>query len=108
VLPARVTSGTARLYSRTGCVHSAFTTQVAGRSIRSVTFRLDGKTLGVVSRRGANGRYSMRIQTRALRVGAHRLTATVKFTTGSATRTKRLRSAFQVCAAQIVAPQFTG
>jgi hypothetical protein len=109
VLPARVRSGSARLFSKAGCVRSSsFRAQVAGRSIASVTFRLDGKLVQVLDRQKSGARYTVRISARGLSVGAHRVSATVKFLSESKTKSKSLVSTFQICAKQIVAPQFTG
>jgi hypothetical protein len=43
-----------------------------------------------------------------MRIGVHRLVATVTFQRGTGTKTKKFRVSFQRCARKVAAPQFTG
>jgi hypothetical protein len=104
----KITPGTARLLGRTGCVARAFQARVRGSKIARVVFVLDGKRLKSVSKPNSAGSYAVRVNPRSLRLGVHRLVATVTFQKGSGTKAKRLRLSFQRCARALQEPRFTG
>lgn len=106
----RAAAGTARLASLgSGCRRRPFTARVSGRSMRQVSFSVDGHRLRGVRRRGIH--FSVRIQPRRLRAGRHRLAARVAFATASGTPPRTLHRRFAVCARPSVRrtqPRFTG
>jgi hypothetical protein len=108
VLGERVAAGTARLIAATGCASRTFTAGVRGTQIKRVVFKLDGKRIGTVTKRNAKGLYALRINPSKYRIGVHRLAVTVTFNSSSRTATRTLRSSFQRCARQLLAPRFTG
>jgi hypothetical protein len=108
VLGERVSAGSARLIAATGCQSRRFTAGVRGTQIARVVFKLDGKRIATVTKRNSKGIYALRINPSKYRVGVHRLVVTVKFNASSRTATRTLRSSFQRCARQLVAPRFTG
>jgi hypothetical protein len=79
---------------------------VAGRRIRQVSFFLDGHSLGTVKAKPGRRVFRMRIDPRDQDMSAHRITARVRFTAASGTRTRTLRLTFVRC--QLVQPRFTG
>jgi hypothetical protein len=89
-----------------GCVSLPFTVRVAGRRIRQVSFFLDGRSLGTVKAKPGRRVFRMRIDPRDQDMSAHRVTARVRFTAASGTRTRTLRLTFVRC--QLVQPRFTG
>lgn len=102
VLGERITPGTARLLgARTGCASKAFTVRIRGLKIASVRMTLDGKRIKVRNN-------AVRINPAKLRIGVHRLVATVRFQKASRTKTKTFRVTFQRCARRAIAPKFTG
>jgi hypothetical protein len=108
VLGDKVVAGTARLLGPTGCQSRAFNARVRGTKIASVRFVLDGKTLKRVSKPNRAGLFAVRINPSKLRIGVHRLVATVTFQRGSATRPRTMRLSFQRCARALQSPRFTG
>lgn len=118
VLPTRVVSPAARLRAATGCPPSSFFARVSGRAIASVTFSLDGRRLGRVTRADANGLWKQRIRTRNLSKGKHRIVARVVFTGTTAARvsarqagrpvSRTLSVTFVKCARAAQRPTFTG
>jgi hypothetical protein len=108
VLGERITPGRARLLGPTGCTARAFHARIRGVKVARVVFRLDGRRIKTLTRKNFRGTYAVRIDPRHLRVGVHRLVATVTFQRGSATRAKTFRLAFQRCPRALRAPQFTG
>ena len=108
VLGERIAAPTARLLATTGCAAKTFTAGVRGTQIARVVFRLDGKKIAVVTKRGKNGLYGLRINPARLRVGVHRLVVTAVFNAGSGARTKTLRASFQRCGSRLISPRFTG
>jgi hypothetical protein len=54
------------------------------------------------------GSFSFRVNPAELRVGVHRLVATVVFNAATRTQSKTLRASFQRCANRLIAPRFTG
>jgi hypothetical protein len=102
VLGERITPGTARLVGgATGCASKAFSVRVRGTKIASVRMTLDGKRLKL-------SRNAARIDPSKLRIGIHRIVATVRFQRGTGTKTRTLRLSFQRCGRAVVAPRFTG
>jgi hypothetical protein len=73
-----------------------------------VVFKLDGHRIKTLTRKNFRGTYAVRIDPRHLRLGVHRLVATVTFQRGSATKAKTYRLAFQRCPRALRAPRFTG
>jgi hypothetical protein len=90
--------GTAAIIGRTGCQRAPFRVQVRGTAIRTVTFQRDGKRVATLTRPNRGTRYSLLVTPSALRVGTHRVTATVRFTLASGTRAKTMRIVFRRCA----------
>ena len=101
----RVAAARARLLAPTGCQSKAFRASVRGAGIARVVFKLDGKRLKTL-RRGTL--FQVRVNPAQLRVGVHRLVATVRFNRSTRTRSRTLRSSFQRCSKQLLAPRFTG
>ena len=111
-LPRRISRGSARLrIARRSCRRRSLRGFVTGRRIRRVTYYLNGRRRRTVSRRDRRGRFTIRLRLRRPRAGRHRLTARVTFTATSATRARKLRARFRVCArraARRTAPRFAG
>ncbi len=107
VLPETVLSGRARLLGPSGCVRGSFTVRVRGRSIASVRYAVNGKRVKTVRRPNANGAFAVRINSVKYGVGAHKLTARVRFESGSGTAPRTLSGRFFRCA-QTELPRFTG
>jgi hypothetical protein len=104
----RVVRGRARLAGARTCPVTAFNVRVTGRRIRRVTFFVDGRRVGAVTR-SIGGQYRASVDPRRLRAGVHRVRARVEFVRGAG-RARNLNMSFRVCArpAQQVRPQFTG
>jgi acyl-CoA thioesterase len=126
------TPGAARISGPSRCVNGPFVVLIRGRQIRVVTMSVDGRRVRTLRARHAkvkrfttrrilvNGRvktvrvaqaqqtFRFRIDPRGLsRNKLHRVSARVRFTTASGTRTRTLRFAFRRCA-QAQRPVFTG
>src|SRR4051812_31463943 len=108
VLGTRIGPGRARLLAPTGCVARAFRARVRGVRIERVVCKLDGHRIKTLTRKNFRGTYAVRIDPRHLRLGVHRLVATVTFQRGSATKAKTYRLASQRCPRALRAPRFTG
>jgi Zn-finger protein len=108
VLGERVSSGTARMIAADGCASRAFSARVRGTKIARVVFTLDGKRLKTVTKPNRAGAYSVRVNPAKLRIGVHRIVATVRFKASARTAPKKLRATFQRCGSRLVSPQFTG
>jgi hypothetical protein len=104
-----VAPGRARIAGARTCPVRAFSVRVTGRSIRRVTFSVDGRRVGTVTRADRLGRWQMRIDPRRLRAGSHRIVARVQFVSGAGPA-RTLRTSFRICArpAAQAAPSFTG
>jgi hypothetical protein len=104
-----VAPGRARIAGARTCPVRAFSVRVTGRSIRRVTFTVDGRRVGTVTRADRLGRWQMRIDPRRLHSGAHRVVARVQFVS-AAGPARTLRTSFRICArpAAQTAPSFTG
>lgn len=108
VLGERAAAPTARLLAATGCVARSFNARVRGTQIARVVFLVDGKRVGVSTKRNAKGFYSVRVNPLKFRLGVHRLVVKVTFKAGSGAKARTLRASFQRCARQLAAPRFTG
>lgn len=108
VLGERIIPGVARLLGPSGCAGKPFRVRVAGTRVARVVFTLDGKRLQTLRRPNFRGQFAVRINPSKLRVGVHRLRATVTFESASRTRTRTMRLSFQRCARRLQAPRFTG
>jgi hypothetical protein len=109
VLAERVARGTARIAGARSCPVRAFSVRVSGRQIRRVTFSVDGRRIGSVTRPDRLGRFEARIDPRRYRAGGHRVRARVEFRRGAGSA-RTLRTSFRICArpAAQVQPKFTG
>jgi uncharacterized repeat protein (TIGR01451 family) len=107
VLGARIVPGRAQLLGPTGCAAKAFNARVRGTKISSVTIKLDGKVVKRFKNVGSKT-VAYRIDPSKLRIGVHRLVATITFQKGSGTKPKTMRLSFQRCSKKLVAPRFTG
>jgi hypothetical protein len=105
VLPEEIVSGRAALRGPSGCVRKAFKARVAGRSIASVTFFVDGRRVKRVARGGA---FTLKVKPKRYGLGRHKIVAVVRFTAESGTKSRRLPLTFRRCAQGAVAPRFTG
>ena len=95
--------GTASLGAPSGCAGLRFRARVKGKGIAKVVFYLDGKKVKTIRKSGGG---SVLIDTRPLRIGAHRLMAKVTFVASSTIKRKTLKRTFQRC--KFVGPRFTG
>jgi hypothetical protein len=105
VLGERIGAVRARLLAPTGCAARSFNASVRGAGIAKVVFTLDGRKVKTVR---SGGRFVARVNPQRLRIGVHRLVATVQFTASSHAKTRTLRVSFQRCAKRLVSPRFTG
>jgi uncharacterized repeat protein (TIGR01451 family) len=108
VLGQRITPGSARLLGPSGCSARAFSARVRGTKIARVVFVLDGKRLTSLTKPNSGKLFAVRINPAKLRLGVHRLVATVTFQKGSGTKAKSLRLSFQRCGRALASPRFTG
>jgi hypothetical protein len=97
-VPSRI----ARAGASGACVRGSFSAVVTGRSISSVRFTLDGRTV----RTDGSSPFNARISTS--RAGTHRVSARVTFTSDSGTRARTLSFGFRRCASAPRGPRFTG
>src|SRR4029078_11275331 len=93
VLGERITPGRGRLLGPAGCTSRVFHARVRGVKIARVVFKLDGKRIKTLTRKNFRGTYAVCTAPRRLRLGVHRLIATVTFQRGSATKAKTFRLA---------------
>jgi len=100
--------GTAKLRGPSGCPIRATTASVTGKRIAKVTFYLDGRKVRTVAHPDSHGRWNLRVTTRTLPYGRHRLRVVVTFKSGTTTKRKTLSMSFTRCHAAVVTPQFTG
>jgi hypothetical protein len=105
VLGERIGSVSARLLAASGCAARSFNARVRGVGIAKVVFRVDGKKIKTV-RKGSL--FSARVNPARLRLGVHRLVATVTFEASRHAKSRTLRASFQRCGKRLVAPRFTG
>jgi hypothetical protein len=116
----QVHPGSASLAGRTGCVAKAFNARVRGQNVKSVVFKLDGKTIKTLKKPNSGSAFVVRVNPAKLKIGVHRIVAsvivdnvTVNPATGQVIRTetqkvKTFRVSFQRCAKKLAAPRFTG
>lgn len=106
VAGVKLTPGKAGVKGKTGCPTRPFTISLRGTSMAAVVFKVDGRVVDRFPNVVGNTA-TIRITPRRFKVGLHRVTALVTFTTGSGTAARTLRLTFQRCEA-LAAPRFTG
>jgi len=101
--------GTAQIAGVSACQTATVPLRVRGRLIRRVTYFVDGRRVGSVTRANAAGQYQVRVNARSMRAGTHRVRAVVQFRSGAGP-TRTLRMSFRRCARPVrqVQPNFTG
>lgn len=99
--------GSARMRGTTGCVATTARVTVTGRRIRSVTWSLDGRRQHSPAKPGPGGRWTLVVRTKGLRVGTHRVQASVRFVAASRTPARRMVAELTRCRPRAVAA-FTG
>lgn len=108
VLGERITPGRARLIGPTGCQSRAFHARIKGTRVAKVVFTLDGKRIKTLRKVNFHKTFAVRLDPSRMRIGVHRLVATVTFQKGTGSKAKKFRLSFQRCARKVAAPQFTG
>lgn len=116
VLPAQTVRPSARLLAPAGCPPQSFFARVRGRGIARVRFSVDGRRLATVYRPDRAGVWKVRVNTRYMSTGKHRLVARVTFDTSKAAAfrqvegpaAKTMSITFTKCARRAQAPAFTG
>ncbi|MFL5894215.1 MAG: thrombospondin type 3 repeat-containing protein [Thermoleophilaceae bacterium] len=108
VLGKRIAAVKARLQAPTGCASRAFAARVTGSGIARVVFVLDGKRVKTLTKPNRGAVYALRVNPAQLRLGVHRLVATVTFDPAREAKPKTLRASFQRCSRRMVSPRFTG
>ena len=109
VLPAQVVSGASTLSGPKSCVDNKFTVKIRGRKIASVKITVDGRTIKTYKNAKGTGRkFDLTVNANKYGPGVHRLAARVTYAASAQTKARTHRLAFQQCARQAVAPQFTG
>jgi hypothetical protein len=103
---ASCVTGSVGLNGAVGCTRRAFqaVVQAAPSSVKSVSFKLDGKTIRVMTHVGAGNKWAITISPGKLRFGAHTLVAQVTLICNGAKRTVTLH--FRRC--RPPRPRFTG
>lgn len=104
----RVVPGSARLLGPTGCAARAFSARVSGQNVAKVVFTLDGKKLKTLTAPNAGTQFTVRINPARMKVGVHRIVATVTFKPETKKAPQSYRISFQRCAKKLAAPRFTG
>ena len=89
------------------CVDDTYVAIIRGRSIRRVTYKVDGRVVRRVTVRSGATRVRTVIDTSNLASGRHRLEAVVTFRAGSGTPARTLRMSLRRCA-NAQSPSFTG
>jgi hypothetical protein len=105
VLGERIGAVRARLLAPNGCAARSFNARVRGSGIASVVFTVDGKRVKTVKK---GSMFVARVNPAKLKIGVHRIVATVKFDPARHQKARTLRSSFQRCASRFLAPRFTG
>ena len=108
VLGERVVPGSARLIAPTGCASRAFNARVSGQNVATVVFKLDGKKIKTLKAPNAGTRFQIRVNPAKLKIGVHRIVATVTFKPATKKKAQTFRISFQRCAKKLAAPRFTG
>jgi hypothetical protein len=104
----RVVPGSARLVAPTGCVAKAFNARVSGQNVAKVVFKLDGKRIKTLTKPNSGTRYQVRVNPAKMKIGVHRILATVTFKPETKKKAQTYRISFQRCAKKLAAPRFTG
>ena len=105
--PADTTGASAQLRGPRRCVDHAFRARVSGRQISRVTFFVDAKRRQTINATTGQTSFSLRINPARQSLGAHRITAKVRFTDNAA-KARTLRLVYQRCSKAAVRPRFTG
>jgi hypothetical protein len=108
VAGVRIEPGSARLIAPTGCVSRAFNARVSGQNVAKVVFKLDGKKVKTLTAPNAGTRFQIRVNPAKMRIGVHRIVATVTFKPSTQKKPQTFRISFQRCAKKLAAPRFTG
>jgi hypothetical protein len=108
VLGERVVPGSARLLAPTGCVARRFNARVSGQNIAKVVFKLDGKRVKTLTAPNAGTRFQIRVNPAKMKIGVHRIVATVTYKPETKKAAQNFRISFQRCAKKLAAPRFTG
>jgi hypothetical protein len=108
VLGERIVPGSAKLVAPTGCVAKAFNARVSGQNVAKVVFLLDGKKIKTLTKPNSGARFQVRINPAKMKIGVHRISATVTFAAATKKKAQTFRISFQRCAAKLLAPRFTG
>jgi len=108
VLGERIVPGSARLLAPTGCASRAFNARVSGQNVAKVVFKLDGKRLKTLTAPNAGTRFQIRVNPAKLKIGVHRIVATVTYKAATKKKAQTFRISFQRCAKKLAAPRFTG
>jgi hypothetical protein len=104
----RIVPGSARLLAPTGCVSKAFNARVSGQNVAKVVFKLDGKKIKTLTKPNSGTRFQVRVNPATMKIGVHRIVATVNFTAATKKAAQTFRISFQRCAKKLAAPRFTG
>jgi hypothetical protein len=104
----RILPGSAKLAAPTGCVARAFNARVSGVNVQKVVFKLDGKTIKTLTKPNSGSRFQVRVNPAKMRIGIHRINATVTFKPATKKKAQTFRISFQRCAKKLAAPRFTG
>ena len=95
---AIVSPGRAALRGPAGCVRTRLAVpRVTGRRIMQVDWFVDGRLVSVRTKPDADGRWRRALRVRALRHGAHRVRAVVRFVPESATAPRAFSLRFRRC-----------
>lgn len=108
VLGERIAPGSARLLAPTGCASRAFNARVSGQNVAKVVFKVDGKTVKTLTKPNAGTRFQIRVDPAKMKIGVHRIVATVNFAAATKKQPQTFRISFQRCAKKLAAPRFTG
>ena len=104
----RILPGSARLLAPTGCVAKSFFARVRGQNVARVVFRLDGRRIATLTRPNSGTTFRVRVNPARLKIGVHRITATITYAAATKKRPETRRISFQRCARKLAAPRFTG
>ena len=104
----QIAPGNAKLLAPTGCVAKAFNARVSGQNVAKVVFVLDGKKIKTLSKPNSGTRFQVRVNPAKMKIGVHRISATVTFKAITKKAAQTFRISFQRCAKKLAAPRFTG
>jgi hypothetical protein len=108
VAGVQVAPGNAKLLAPTGCVAKAFNARVSGQNVAKVVFFLDGKKIKTLTTPNSGARFQVRVNPANMKIGVHRITASVTFKAITKKAAQTFRISFQRCAKKLAAPRFTG